>query len=647
MFLLTPSSNGSRGSGSQKRPLTPTETPRVSCSVRIGALCWVLPVEDEELLEECGGAGMIGHPYEEPSGYQKTENGLMLLVTRRDNNFDQSFLLSQTIPEDGTAESNTQRNITEVDLKHTSPIQPNVCQRLRKVIQELVDTEKSYVKDLVSLFDIYLTPLQNETFLTKDEMEVLFGSLPEMLDFQRVFLQTLEDRIKSCPNFSNLETPGQFKKLLLSLGGSFLFYADHFKHYSGFCANHIKAQKVLERAKTDGAFKRFLEAKNPTNQHSSSLESYLIKPVQRLLKYPLLLRELVSLTHPDSPEHAHLTEALGAMEKVASHINEMQKIYEDFGPVFDQLAAEQTGPHKQVTEISMAEFLVHSSVVWLNPLPHLGRLRKEPKLTLFVFKRAVVLIYRDSSRTKRRLTGSRSADVDAFRFHWLIPISALQVRQDNTISGWQSSCVWELVDCRPDGAGPPETVFQLCSSGLETKASIVRALRSLISDGASSLRRSSPLMADGGSSLRRRQRGRRCSTGKRMTHVLTEERHGPHGRPLFREPCSEQLSSFSFDLNGRRRHRLSLTGQLESQLQRLNFAEQEDDVLASSQREDKRRSLTLRPSPTDMLHVLEKDFSVQSMASIITEDCFYDSKQKESPPPAKASTLTDKTFHQN
>lgn len=187
----------------------------------------------------------------------------------------------------------------------------------------------------------------------------------------------------------------------------------------------------------------------------------------------------------------------------------------------------------------------------------------------------------------------------------------------------------------------------LCFSGLETKASIVRALRSLISDGASSLRRSSPLMADGGSSLRRHQWGPRCSMGKRMTHVLTEERHGPHGRLLFREPCSEQLSSFSFDLNGRRRHRLSLTGQLESQLQRLNFSEQEDDVLASSQREDKRRSLSLRPSPTDMLHVLEKDFSVQSMTSIITEDCFYDSKQKESPPQAKASMLTDKTFQKN
>ena len=36
------------------------------------------------------------------------------------------------------------------------------------------------------------------------------------------------------------------------------------------------------------------------------------------------------------------------MEKVASHINEMQKIYEDYGCVFDQLAAEQSGRDKQV-----------------------------------------------------------------------------------------------------------------------------------------------------------------------------------------------------------------------------------------------------------------------------------------------------------
>jgi hypothetical protein len=41
-------------------------------------------------------------------------------------------------------------------------------------------------------------------------------------------------------------------------------------------------------------------------------------------------------------------EALKAMEKVASHINEMQKIYEDYGTVFDQLVAEQSGTEKEV-----------------------------------------------------------------------------------------------------------------------------------------------------------------------------------------------------------------------------------------------------------------------------------------------------------
>uniref|UniRef100_A0A8C1Q6B7 TIAM Rac1 associated GEF 2b n=1 Tax=Cyprinus carpio TaxID=7962 RepID=A0A8C1Q6B7_CYPCA len=320
---------------------------------------------------------------------------------------------------------------TENAHARSSPRHMSVTERLRMVIQELVDTEKSYVKDLGSLFEIYLKPLQRETFLSHDEMESLFGSLPEMLDFQRVFLQTLEERTTSSPDYNALETPEKLKKLLFSLGGSFLYYADHFKLYSGFCANHIKVQKVLKRAKTDWAFKEFLEARNPTKQHSSTLESYLIKPVQRVLKYPLLLRELVFLTDPESDEHIHLTEALKAMEMVASHINEMQKIYEDYGTVFDQLVAEQSGPEKEVTEISMGEFIIHSSAFWQNPLPSLGRMRKDPELTLFLFKSALILVYRES-KLKKRMTSSRPGDLDPFKFRWLIPVSSLQVRPGNS-----------------------------------------------------------------------------------------------------------------------------------------------------------------------------------------------------------------------
>ncbi|XP_048392105.1 rho guanine nucleotide exchange factor TIAM2 isoform X2 [Stegostoma tigrinum] len=358
------------------------------------------------------------------------------------------------------------------------------AERLRKVIHELIDTEKSYVKDLNCLFEVYLDPLQNETFLTQDEMESLFGSLPEMLQFQKMFLQTLDDGIALSPDFSKLETPSQFKKLLFSLGGSFLYYADHFKLYSGFCANHRKAQKVLERAKTYKAFKEFLDARNPTKQHSFTLESYLIKPVQRVLKYPLLLKELVSLTDAESEEHYHLTEALKAMEKVASHINEMQKIYDDYGMVFDQLVAEQPGTKKEVTELSMGELLLYSSVTWLNPFPSLSRLRKDPELTVFVFKRAVILVYKELYKFKKK-TGTipRSAyihgDIDQFKFRWLIPLSALQVRLGNA-AGTDTNCIWELIHTKSELEGRPETIFQLCSSDPESKTNIIKVIRSIL-----------------------------------------------------------------------------------------------------------------------------------------------------------------------
>lgn len=54
------------------------------------------------------------------------------------------------------------------------------------------------------------------------------------------------------------------------------------------------------------ALQEFLAARNPKQQHSSTLESYLIKPIQRILKYPLLLQQLKNLSDPQAEEHLHL-----------------------------------------------------------------------------------------------------------------------------------------------------------------------------------------------------------------------------------------------------------------------------------------------------------------------------------------------------
>ncbi|XP_054825814.1 rho guanine nucleotide exchange factor TIAM2 isoform X1 [Eublepharis macularius] len=612
-------------------------------------------------------------------------------------------------------------------IKEGSPLKPLARQltdadRLRKVIQELMDTEKSYVKDLSCLFQLYLEPLQSETFLTQDEMESLFGSLPEMLDFQKVFLETLEDGILSCLDFNTLETPSQFRKLLFSLGGSFLYYADHFKLYSGFCANHIKVQKVLERAKTDKAFKAFLDARNPAKQHSSTLESFLIKPVQRVLKYPLLLKELVSLTDTESEEHYHLTEALKAMEKVASHINEMQKIYEDYGAVFDQLVADQSGIEKEVTELSMGELLMHSAVSWLNPFPSLGKTRKDLELTVFVFKRAVILVYKENCKLKKKLptnvrTTHSHGDLDSFKFRWLIPLSALQVRLGNT-AGTENNCMWEMIHTKSELEGRPETTFQLCSSDSESKTNIVKVIRSILRENfrrqikcvsplektcksrlvlhknripvsaklASSrslkLLKNSPsnewsTEAGKGNALDSDECSLSSSTQSSSCHTTDSILESKHSSPVKHlQNCASDFSNSPVkesdilsDDEDDYQHILkkgSPTKDIEIQFKRLKISEnasedteamhpfERDDEhgaehpklvrghfcpikrKVNSTRRDRGTLLTMQEhhqsldshpdaSSFDLNSILEREFSVQSLTSVVNEDCFYES----------------------
>ncbi|XP_031527392.2 rho guanine nucleotide exchange factor TIAM1 isoform X1 [Vicugna pacos] len=357
--------------------------------------------------------------------------------------------------------------------------------KLRKVVCELLETERTYVKDLNCLMERYLKPLQKETFLTQDELDVLFGNLTEMVEFQVEFLKTLEDGVRLVPDLEKLEKVDQFKKVLFSLGGSFLYYADRFKLYSAFCASHTKVPKVLVKAKTDTAFKAFLDAQNPKQQHSSTLESYLIKPIQRILKYPLLLKELFALTDAESEEHYHLDVAIKTMNKVASHINEMQKIHEEFGAVFDQLIAEQTGEKKEVADLSMGDLLLHTTVIWPNPPASLGKWKKEPELAAFVFKTAVVLVYKDGSKQKKKLVGSHRLSIyedwDPFRFRHMIPTEALQVRAVASADA-EANAVCEIVHVKSESEGRPERVFHLCCSSPESRKDFLKAVHSILRD---------------------------------------------------------------------------------------------------------------------------------------------------------------------
>ena len=105
---------------------------------------------------------------------------------------------------------------------------------------------------------------------------------------------------------------------------------------------------------------------NKKKQQSTSLESYLIKPIQRILKYPLLLQQLKNAALVNSEEQQHLFDALIGMERVAEHINEMQRIHEEYGAIFDHLFRQHQKASKSVRSfllvflVSFDHYISHS-----------------------------------------------------------------------------------------------------------------------------------------------------------------------------------------------------------------------------------------------------------------------------------------------
>ncbi|XP_037046728.1 protein still life, isoform SIF type 1 isoform X5 [Bradysia coprophila] len=359
------------------------------------------------------------------------------------------------------------------------------AEKLRKVILELVDTERAYVKHLNNLLEHYLEPLKRETFLSNAEITALFGNIQEIVTFQRQFLQNLDEALELEPDFHKFDHSSQFKNVLFSLGSAFLYYVNHFKLYSSFCASHSKAQKVLHPNEGNQALQEFLVSRNPKQQHSSTLESYLIKPIQRILKYPLLLQQLRNLTDPRCEEHLHLVEALKGMEKVAEHINEMQRIHEEYGAIFDHLFRQHQKACKQPIDLSPGDLLYYGGVEWLNISDFLGKIKKGLELhaMCFVFKSAVVFLCKERLRQKKKLMGVSSKntqnEVEIIRYQVLIPVTEVQVRTSSA-KDMDSHFLWELIHLRSQLQRRSEKVYVLSNSTADFRNAFLKTIRQII-----------------------------------------------------------------------------------------------------------------------------------------------------------------------
>ncbi|KAL0993919.1 hypothetical protein UPYG_G00115560 [Umbra pygmaea] len=178
----------------------------------------------------------------------------------------------------------------------------------RHIMKELIETERIYVDELLSILLGYRAEMDNPSLsdllppALRCKKEVLFGNMPQIYKFHsRTFLQDLEACVK---------TPER-------VGACFLQRKEHFQVYERYCQNKPHSE-LLWRQCSASAF--FQECQKKL-EHKLGLDSYLLKPVQRLTKYQLLLKELLKHS-ADSEYVSELEGALEAMLDLLKAVND-------------------------------------------------------------------------------------------------------------------------------------------------------------------------------------------------------------------------------------------------------------------------------------------------------------------------------------
>ncbi|GIY11990.1 hypothetical protein CDAR_449371 [Caerostris darwini] len=190
------------------------------------------------------------------------------------------------------------------------------CEQVRaNIVQEIVATERDYVKHLKDVVEGYLKQVHRRPdMFSKERIETVFGNIKEIYIFQSQFLRELEQCLdEDSPNLSEI-------------GNCFLNHKDEFKIYSQYCNNHPLAVSELQELYCDSQYIHFFEACRLLQEMIDiSLDGFLLTPIQRICKYPLQLAELLKFTDEDHPDHVPVSNALAAMKEVAELVNERKR----------------------------------------------------------------------------------------------------------------------------------------------------------------------------------------------------------------------------------------------------------------------------------------------------------------------------------
>ncbi|TRY84450.1 hypothetical protein DNTS_035813 [Danionella cerebrum] len=185
---------------------------------------------------------------------------------------------------------------------------------LDRVVMEILETERMYVRDLRSIVEDYLAYIidTGDLPIKPEQVCALFGNIEDIYEFNSELLQSL-DMCDGDP---------------VAIARCFVIQREYFDIYTQYCTNYPNSVAALTDCMRNKTLAKFFRERQATLKRTLPLGSYLLKPVQRILKYHLLLQEIAKHFDPEEDGYEVVEEAIYTMTGVAWYINDMKRKHE-------------------------------------------------------------------------------------------------------------------------------------------------------------------------------------------------------------------------------------------------------------------------------------------------------------------------------
>lgn len=224
----------------------------------------------------------------------------------------------------------------------------------RNVIKELIDTEMVFVRDMNIVEEIYRGTAEACPKLDDQTVKLVFRNTTEIIEFHTGFLANLKEAVcnvyvpKGGRSPGLASTPGSIenesgnevndaKDRTTSIGPAFQANIEAMKTaHEGFLRNSDQAAKKLIQIQQDPTVKLWLNECNEVAKDLTAawdLDSLLIKPMQRITKYPNIIITMLQHTPKDHPDRESLVQAKDVLETAIIEINKTKKNFELVGQI--------------------------------------------------------------------------------------------------------------------------------------------------------------------------------------------------------------------------------------------------------------------------------------------------------------------------